>query len=139
LLPLPFFSFGFFLLAKVKLLASSEIGSMPGRVSYLAAKGQNALLTFSLSMPLPNAFLCVMTATMTVRGERIFWCTAEAAAYIGVSEDTLWTWASPRGKRNRRSKKFKPPKPPVVRFGKLLRFPIEEFKTWAKNPESIGV
>lgn len=68
--------------------------------------------------------------------ERIYWSTAEAAAYISVAENTLWTWVTKNKKR--RTRKFKAPSPPFIRLGKFIRFPIEQFKEWAKNPNSVS-
>lgn len=70
--------------------------------------------------------------------ERIYWSTAEAAAYIGFSEDTVWRWAKNATSARPKNKfgRYDIPKPPVIRFGKYFRFPIEEFKVWAKTPNN---
>jgi len=71
--------------------------------------------------------------------ERIYWSTAEAAAYIGFSADALERWArnatSPKPKK--KAGKYPIPNPPCIRFGRWFRFPIEEFKTWARTPANL--
>ena len=67
--------------------------------------------------------------------ERIFWSCAEAAAYIGFSHDALYRWARNATKPKRKKRgAYDVPTPPFVRFGKHFRFPVEEFKAWAKTP-----
>lgn len=76
---------------------------------------------------------------------RIYWTGAEAAVYLGVSERTLWEWAQHalNPKRKSRHSKGRPlknkiPTPPCVRLGRLVRFPIDEFKAWARNPSGTA-
>jgi len=66
--------------------------------------------------------------------ERLHWNAAEAAHYVGFSEDTLLRWVRNAGKKRRSKKTFETPTPPFIRFGKYIRFPITEFKAWARTP-----
>lgn len=69
--------------------------------------------------------------------DRLYWSTAQAAHYIGFSEETLWRWAknATSAKPKKKLRKYPVPTPPCIRFGKFFRFPIDEFKAWAKNPD----
>lgn len=63
-----------------------------------------------------------------LKNGRQFFAAKEAAAIIGISVKTLWSWSNRKDKNKR---------PPVRKFGhRTLRFPVKEFLEWAKtNPQ----
>lgn len=66
--------------------------------------------------------------------ERDFWTIEEAAAHIRVSHWTLRKWLI--GQKTKKKKtRYPKPQPPHIRFCQTYRFPIEEFKAWARDPE----
>ena len=69
----------------------------------------------------------------TEQSARDFWTIDEAAAYIRVSPFTLARWV--RNKKPKKKKdRYPKPAPPYIRFCQSYRFPIEEFKAWARRP-----
>jgi predicted DNA-binding transcriptional regulator AlpA len=61
-----------------------------------------------------------------------FWRVKEAASYLNVNTQTIYQWLNPP--KNNISSVLRGPKPPVVRFGRnCLRFPVKEFKEWART------
>lgn len=69
-----------------------------------------------------------------------FWKPKEAAAYIQVSLQTLYSYCGTHEHWKRRKKAAKPigPPPPFRRFGRnVIRFPIREFKEWAEPKKGL--
>lgn len=65
--------------------------------------------------------------------DKRFWSAKEAAAYLMVSVQTLYSWCN-SPKREWRASKLIGPKPPFRKFARnCMRFPIVEFKQWADN------
>lgn len=56
--------------------------------------------------------------------QRNFLTIKEAAAYVGVCENTFYLWAKKSPKRGG---------PPVRRLGGILRLPREQFIKWANG------
>lgn len=61
-----------------------------------------------------------------------FWKPKQAAEYLQISTQTLYSYCAPYKHWKRKSKPIGPP-PPFRRFGRnVIRFPIREFKEWAE-------
>jgi hypothetical protein len=72
----------------------------------------------------------------SLRVERCYWTTKEAAAYIGVHTETLRAYCRGRTNGGKAAKRVRVQQriPPFIILGaRSYRFPIGAFKTWAEQ------
>jgi predicted DNA-binding transcriptional regulator AlpA len=74
------------------------------------------------------------TAPEPLRSEKRYWTVKDAARYLGMTPNTIYSWINPDTQKRPAQLPSGPP-PPVYRFGTRqgIRLPIKEFIAWIEN------
>jgi hypothetical protein len=76
-----------------------------------------------------------IVASEPIRSEKQYWTVKDAARYLGMRDQTIYSWLNPESQLRPSKLPAHVPPPPVYRFGTRggIRFPIKAFLKWVEN------